>query len=71
MPLGWCAFVAPCESLLKIYGIEVVSDADGISSIENGKLEIENAPAYNLNGQRVSEPAKGIYIRNGRKVLVK
>ena len=71
MPLGWCAFVAPCESLLKIYGIEVVSDADGISSIENGKLETENAPTYNLNGQRVSEPAKGIYIRNGRKVLVK
>ncbi|MCD8296465.1 MAG: hypothetical protein LUC88_02725 [Prevotella sp.] len=26
---------------------------------------------YNLNGQRVSNPAKGVYILNGKKVLVK
>ena len=26
---------------------------------------------YNLNGQRVNHPAKGIYIKNGKKVFVK
>ena len=26
---------------------------------------------YNLNGQRVDNPGKGIYIRNGRKVVIK
>ena len=26
---------------------------------------------YNLNGQRVSNPQKGIYIRQGKKVIVK
>jgi len=26
---------------------------------------------YNLSGQRVENPAKGIYIRNGKKVLIK
>jgi hypothetical protein len=63
---------APSDGdMLKIYGIEVVSDADGISSIEDGELEMEHSPVYNLNGQRVSEPGKGIYIRNGRKVLIK
>jgi len=63
---------APSDGdMLKIYGIEVVSDADGISSIEDGELEMDNSPVYNLNGQRVSEPGKGIYIRNGRKVLIK
>jgi len=26
---------------------------------------------YNLNGQQVQQPAKGLYIRNGRKVVIK
>lgn len=29
------------------------------------------APVYNLQGQRVAQPAKGLYIVNGKKVLVK
>lgn len=28
-------------------------------------------PYYNLNGQRVSRPSKGIYIVNGKKVIFK
>lgn len=55
--------------LLKIYGFEIVSDASGIDAIENGQQP--DAPVYNLNGQRVNIPGKGIYIKNGRKVLVK
>lgn len=30
-----------------------------------------NGPFYNLKGQRVDHPAGGLYIRNGKKVLVK
>ena len=29
------------------------------------------APVYNLNGQRVSQPTRGLYIVNGKKVVVK
>ena len=29
------------------------------------------APVYNLNGQRVANPRKGLYIVNGKKVLLK
>jgi len=33
----------------------------------------EFAPAayYNLHGQKVEKPAKGLYIRNGKKVVIK
>jgi len=43
----------------------------GIHSIENGKLEMENDVYYNLQGQRVDKPTKGLYIKNGRKVVIK
>ena len=43
----------------------------GINSIENGKLKMENAEVYNLNGQRVAQPTKGLYIVNGKKVVIK
>ena len=45
----------------------------GVEPIENGKLKIENSmPLYNLQGQRVTHPAKGgIYIQNGKKRIVK
>lgn len=45
-------------------------DPSGIKAIKNGEQE-NNTPVYNLNGQRVDTPTKGIYIKNGRKVLVK
>ena len=41
--------------------------ATGINGINN----LGNAVIYNLNGQRVSAPVKGMYIINGKKVLVK
>ena len=30
-----------------------------------------NSEVYNLNGQRVAQPSKGLYIVNGRKVVIK
>ena len=31
----------------------------------------EFAPVYNLNGQRVAQPTKGLYIVNGKKVVIR
>lgn len=42
--------------------------ADGIKSIEAAG---EDAPVYTLGGQRVEQPKKGIYVKDGRKVVVK
>ena len=40
-----------------------------IKAIDNGQLTIDNV--YNLNGQRVAQPTKGLYIVNGKKVVIK
>ncbi len=42
----------------------------GITEVASDKLN-ENAPVYNLAGQRVSKDAKGILIQNGKKFINK
>lgn len=42
-----------------------------ISEIVESKSNELQGPYYNLNGQRVSRPSKGIYIVNGKKVIIK
>lgn len=44
--------------------------ATGISTPQTTLPIIDNH-YYNLNGQRVSKPTKGIYIINGRKVIIR
>ena len=42
------------------------------TAISNIDADVPNdAIYYNLNGQRVVNPAKGVYILNGKKVMVK
>ena len=48
----------------------VFEDASGISTIEHSPLTIEDG-VYNLQGQRVNTPKKGLYIVNGKKVVMK
>ena len=43
----------------------------GISEIYDSEASSLQGPYYNLNGQRVSKPGKGIYIVNGKKVIFK
>ena len=42
-----------------------------VTAIETVKAEKANNEYYNLAGQRVANPTKGLYIVNGRKVVVK
>ncbi len=42
--------------------------ATGVSEV---KLNSDNAEIYNLNGQRVAAPQKGLNIINGKKVVIK
>ena len=44
-------------------------DTTGISSVEN--LELRTESCFDLQGRRVAQPQKGLYIINGKKVLVK
>ena len=45
--------------------LAAMNTATGISSLE--AIGADNAPVYNLNGQRVSKNVKGIVIKNGKK----
>ena len=47
-------------------------DVTGIESISNtSEATKANREYYNLNGQRVANPSKGVYIVNGKKVIIK
>ena len=41
----------------------------GINSVERGALSVEGC--YTLDGRRVAQLTKGLYIVNGRKVIIK
>ena len=48
-------------------------DDDGTTGIDNGQWTIDNSDKvfYDLNGRRIMNPTKGLYIVNGKKVLLK
>ena len=50
---------------------ELLIKADGTTGIDVIRTEAENGNVYDLNGRQVKTPRKGVYIINGRKVVVK
>lgn len=52
--------------------VRVVTRGEETTSIDRGQLTIDNSPSgavYDLQGRRVKNPSKGIYIVNGKKVI--
>jgi hypothetical protein len=49
------------------YGI----DDEGTTAIKNMKVSIEDNVYYDLQGRRILYPTKGLYIVNGKKVIIK
>ena len=60
------AMANPVKALMLSFGEET-----GIKTIGDEQLTIDNATIYNIAGQRVQNATKGLYIVNGKKVLVK
>ena len=60
---------APGTSRLAI-AIEGEGDITGISEM-NTMNTVDNGKVYNLSGQRVTAPAKGLFIMNGKKIVRK
>lgn len=50
-------------------GFDETGEATGISASLNEKREMTNEKVFNLSGQRVSQPTKGLYIVNGKKFV--
>lgn len=49
--------------------VSVIENTTGIQTLKRNS--VEESEWYNLNGQRVTRPTKGIYIKDGKKMLVK
>ena len=46
-------------------------ETTGIKAIDNGQLTIDNDRYYDLQGRKVNAAQKGVYIQNGKKVIIK
>lgn len=60
-------FLKAGESNIKVT-LSLTSGTTAIKSINNNLQEDETY--YSLNGARVSNPSKGLYIKNGKKVIL-
>ena len=60
------------EASSREFSITFNNEETGINAIDNGKLTFDNdAPMYNLAGQRVTKSYKGVVIQNGKKFMNK
>lgn len=55
-----------------VWGQFWIETPTGIDEIKKGEQKVgSNAPVYNLSGQRLNEPQKGINIKGGKKIISK
>lgn len=62
--------VTPAEKEIKQSDVNYTIGTTGIKGVASGNIE-KDAPIYNLSGQRLNKPRKGINIIGGKKVMVK
>jgi roadblock/LC7 domain-containing protein len=55
--------------LARGFNIVFVDEATVINEVGNTEQEAEGY--YNLSGQRIAQPTNGLYIVNGKKVIIK
>lgn len=67
---GGVYYVLAAGTKAGFFGFKYTTGSTGISDITAEEAN-ENAPVYNLAGQRVNKNAKGILIQNGKKFIKK
>ena len=66
------AYLDLTEAAQGVRSLAIRFEGDGSTGIENSELKIQNSEfIYDLMGRRVENPAKGVYIVGGRKVVIK
>lgn len=50
--------------------VTFADEATGIESVKSEEIKVKSE-VYNLKGQRVAQPTKGLYIVNGKKMVIK
>ena len=50
----------------------ILAETTNVDSMDNGKWIMDNDQWYTMSGQRIDKPTKkGLYIHNGKKVIIK
>ena len=61
----------PSGAKIELVFDEVGGSATGIETVAGDNVLNVGDVYYNLNGRRVDRPQRGVYIRNGKKVIIK
>jgi hypothetical protein len=64
-------YINPSSSAHEFLGLDFDGETTGVNEVTNTNLTNNTNGFYNLAGQRVAQPTKGLYIVNGRKVIIK
>ena len=65
------AEVANANAIGIIWDDDTVTGLDGVAADDNRANPNLDGTIYNLQGQKVDHPTRGIYIINGKKVVIK
>ena len=65
------AYLPASVSARSFIGFEEDGETTGVSEALSMKGMDTDAPVYNLQGQRVNAPQRGLFIQNGKKYIVK
>ena len=68
----WIELVPSSTAHARARALSIVHEGEttGISTVKTD-ADTKEGEWYDLSGRRVAQPAKGIYVKNGRKVIVK
>ena len=66
IPAGKAYLMVPGETSAKFFGLD--GEVTGINSVKTAKAD---GAYYTLEGVKTTKPVKGIYIHNGKKIVVK
>lgn len=65
------AYLETSEDVAAGARVALIFDDDTTTGITDLKHAVNDGIFYNMNGMRVERPAKGLFIRNGKKFIVK
>jgi hypothetical protein len=64
-----CYFAVPAAARSLSFDVDEEGGTTSINTVQGSGVMVNGY--YNLNGQRVAQPTKGLYIVNGKKVVIK
>ena len=70
IPEGLCYFTTAKSAGAREFRLEFGDDTTGIEDAVKSE-ELKDKSYYDLQGRRVAQPTKGLYIVNGKKVMIK